>query len=61
MKITELRQQPKEELERLFRVKRARIDELRPLLHEKKTKNVKETRMVKKDIARILTLLQEQK
>ena len=57
MKIAELRQKIKEELQELLQEKRARLDELRPLLHQKKIKNVKEMEAVKKDIARIMTLL----
>ncbi|MBI2122162.1 MAG: 50S ribosomal protein L29 [Candidatus Sungbacteria bacterium] len=57
MKIAELRQKTKEELQELLHEKCARIDELRPLLHQKKVKNVKELSRVKKDIARIMTLL----
>lgn len=57
MKIVELRQKSKEELQELLQEKRTRADELRPLLHQKKVKNVKELSGVKKDIARIMTLL----
>lgn len=57
MKITELRQKPKEELTQALQEKRMRLDELRFLLHQKKVKNVKEAAGIKKDIARILTLL----
>ena len=57
MKTCELRQKIKEELQELLQEKRARLDELRPLLHQKKIKNVKEMAAVKKDIARIMTLL----
>lgn len=57
MKVSELHQKSKEELQELLQEKRARVDELRPLLHQKKIKNVKELAGVKKDIARIMTLL----
>lgn len=56
-KISELRQKPKKELQETLQEKRARVDELRFLLSQKKIKNVKEVASVKKDIARILTLL----
>lgn len=57
MKIIELRQKSKTELEELLEEKRARLAELSFLLQQKKVKNVKESAAVKKDIARILTLL----
>lgn len=57
MKITELRQKTKEELIQALESHRRRIDDLSFLLHQKKTKNVKEKAGLKKDIARILTLM----
>lgn len=60
MKIVELRQKPPKELHELLQEKRSRVDELRFLLRQKKAKNVKEIAGVKKDIARILTLLRSQ-
>ena len=57
MKILELRQKSKEDLKALLQGKRSRIDELKFLLQQKKVKNVKETAGIKKDIARILTVL----
>ena len=57
MDISELRQKSKEELTSLLRDLRARIDEMRFLSHEKKLKNVREFSNVRKDIARILMLL----
>ena len=60
MKITELRQKSKEELVALMREKNARIDELRFLLRQNKVKNVKETAAIKKDIARIMTIINAQ-
>ncbi len=59
MKVTDLRQKSKEELSSLFDEKRSRADELYYLLRQKKTKNVKELANIKKDIARIITLLKE--
>ena len=59
MKINELRQKSKDELNALLAEKRARIDELRFLLHQKKVKNVKETTSARKDIAMIMTLLNQ--
>lgn len=46
------------ELDELLGEKRARVEELLFLLSQKKMKNVKELREVKKDVARILTALQ---
>ena len=40
-----------------MREKKARIDELHFLLNQGKTKNVKETAGIKKDIARIMTVI----
>ncbi len=58
MKMSEIKQKSKEELKELLQEKRSRADELRVLLGQKKFKNVKELHWIKKDIARILTLLQ---
>ena len=57
MKITELRQKSKDTLTHMLQEKRARIDELKILSHQKKVKNVKEAKQTRRDIARILTLL----
>lgn len=57
MKIQELRQKSKGELGELLEEKRTRLAELHFLLRQKKVKNVKEAAAIKKDIARILTLL----
>lgn len=57
MKPHELRQKSKEELSALVHESRERVDTLRFLLRQKKVKNVKELAHLKKDIARILTLM----
>ena len=57
MKTVELRQKSKEELKELLEEKRIKAEEVRLALRQKKTKNVKELSLIKKDIARILTLL----
>lgn len=57
MRIQELRQKSKPELALLLRERLQRRDELRFLLPQKKVKNVKELAAVRKDIARIQTLL----
>ncbi|OGZ98400.1 MAG: 50S ribosomal protein L29 [Candidatus Sungbacteria bacterium RIFCSPLOWO2_12_FULL_41_11] len=59
MKAIELSQKPKEELQKLLKEKRKRLEELRFLSSQGKVKNVKEMSVVKKDIARILTLLRK--
>lgn len=59
MNMRELRQKTKEELIEMLRARRMRAEEVRFMLYQKKIKNVKELREVKKDIARILTLLAE--
>lgn len=57
MKMIELRQKSNEELAILMREKQARIDELRFSARQNKVKNVKEIAGLKKDIARIKTLM----
>lgn len=57
MKIDELQPKPKEELGKLLEEKKERLRQLRFDLVSGKVKNVKEIREIKKDIARILTLI----
>ncbi len=57
MKIIELRSKTKGELERLLMDNREKLRQLRFDLAAGKVKNVKEVHQLKKDIARILTLL----
>lgn len=57
MKANELRQKSKEELEALLITKRQRVLELRQSGRQRKIKNVRELSGVRKDIARVLTLL----
>ena len=59
MKIIELSQKPKNELQALLSEKRERLRQLRFNISSGKVKNVREIRMIKKDIARILTLLKQ--
>lgn len=61
MKAVELRKKTEQELADLLEEKKIRREELIPLLREKKTKNVKELLGIKKDIARILTLIAEKR
>lgn len=55
MKMQELRQKPKEELQKLLIDNRERLRQLKFDLASGKVKNVREIRQIKKDIARILT------
>lgn len=57
MKMPELKQKPKEELRKILLENRERLRVLRFNLLSGKVKNVKEIRGIKKDIARILSLL----
>ena len=59
MKIQQFRQKDKSELQKLLQEKRERLLQLRFDLAAGKVKNVREIRKTKKDIARILTLLNE--
>lgn len=60
MKITELRQKSKTELQNLLLEKRERLRALRFDLASGKVKNVRELRKIKKDIARILTIMEHE-
>jgi len=57
MKTSELRQKSRAELQKLLQDNRERLRQLRFDLAAGKVKNVREIRLIKKDIARILTLL----
>ena len=59
MKAKELRQKTIEDLRKLERELRERLRRLRFDLASGKVKNVRELREVKKDIARILTVIRE--
>ena len=59
MKIQELRRRSKSELRELLLESRERLHSLRFELASGKVKNVRAVRMLKKDIARILTLIKE--
>jgi len=59
MKIIELRQKTKSELEKLLQDNQERLRSLRFDLVSGKVKNVREIRKIKKDIARILTLIKQ--
>lgn len=59
MKMTELRRKSAEELKKLLQENREKIRQLRFDLAAGKIKNVKAIRQTKKEIARILTLLNQ--
>ena len=59
MKIADLRQKTKTELERFLQEGRERLRILQFDLVAGKVKNVREIRQIKKDIAKALTLLKE--
>jgi ribosomal protein L29 len=61
MKVQELKQKSNKELQEFLQERRRRVDELRFQLSQKKVKNVKELAGIKKDIARILTILKLKK
>jgi len=57
MKVNELKQKSKEELQKTLEDDREKLRQLRFDLSAGKVKNVREIRNIKKEIARILTLL----
>jgi large subunit ribosomal protein L29 len=57
MKTKELKKLSNKELQNLLLEKREKVRQLRFGLSQKKVKNIREIREVKKDIARILTIL----
>ncbi len=61
MKSAEIRQKTKEELLKNVKDYREKLRDLRFDLASGKVKNVRDIRNIKKDIARILTILKEKK
>ncbi len=61
METSEIKKLSKSELQKLLEEKRNKLYQLRLSLSQKKVKNVREIREVKKDIARILTILKNSK
>jgi large subunit ribosomal protein L29 len=59
MSLTELRQKSKNELQKTLQGSQERLRQLRFDLAAGKIKNVREIRKIKKEIARILTLLKQ--
>ncbi len=60
MKASELRKKSREELNKTLQELRSRLRQLRFKLASNKVKNVREISQIKKNIARILTLLNKQ-
>lgn len=60
MKIAELKLKQKAELQKMLQDSRARCRALRFDLASGKVKNVREIRHLKKDVARILTLISQE-
>jgi len=61
MKTSELKQKTEKELRQILQEKKERFSQLEFDLASGKVKNVREIRAIKKDIARILTILQNKK
>jgi len=61
MKAAELRKRDKKELEKIVLDLRKKLNDIRFKFSSNKLKNVKEINNTKKEIARILTVLKEQK
>ena len=59
MRIQELRQKSKAELQKMLQDNQEKLRQLRFDLAAGKVKNVREIHLLKKDIARILTLLKQ--
>ena len=59
MKIKELREKNSEELKKLLQEKQEMIRQIRFDISSKQVKNNRELRSTKKDVARILTLINE--
>jgi len=61
MKIREIQRKSKKELQDILTTSRDKLRELRFNLASGKVKNIKEIHQIRRDIARILTILREQK
>jgi large subunit ribosomal protein L29 len=60
MKMKELKQKNKNELRKLLTENQKKIGQFRFDLNSKKIKNVKEMKELKRDVARILTILNKE-
>jgi len=61
MEIKELRKKTEEELLKLLKVQREQMRDFRFSIAAKQHKDVRDLRQIKKDIARLLTVLKEKK
>jgi large subunit ribosomal protein L29 len=61
MKAKELREKEVKELEKILKEQREKLEKLKIDLSLGKLKNVREIQMTKREIARILTILNEKK
>jgi len=61
MKVKELRQKSKDDLNKILQQEREKMRQIRFDMSSGKVKNVREINKIKKDIARILTILNEQR
>ncbi len=61
MKTMELRQKSKQELQQLLKENREKVRQFRFDLISGKVKNIRLIRSIKKDIARIMTIMEEEK
>lgn len=61
MKATELKQKPEGDLKKMLVEKRGKLFDLRVNLNEGQVKNTSEIGKTKKDVARILTILNSKK
>lgn len=59
MKITEIRQKTKEDLDHMLQERRRRMEELRIDIMQKKAKDTSELGKIRKEIAQILTVGKE--
>jgi len=57
MEISDIKQKSQNELRKILKEKRVKLQQLHFDLTSGKVKNVREIRMIKKDIARILTIM----
>ena len=59
MKIKELRDKSEKEIKKLLAMEREKLRDLRFKISQKQLKNIREIRVVKKNIATYLTILKE--
>lgn len=59
MKVEEIREKTDQELQKILKELREKLMRLRFDMASGKVKNIREIRFIKKDIARILTILRE--